>query len=363
MGKDDRFKKTKRVILHVDLDAFFASVEMKRHPELKGRPVVVGGTGDPTKRGVVSAASYEARKFGIKSGMPLRTALRKCPDAVFLPVDFKTYEEVSERFKEILRRYSSLVESFGLDEAFLELEPSAGEDVTARAVERAKEIKRTIRRELGITASVGIAPNKLLAKLAGGMKKPNGLFVIREENVKDILENLPVRRLWGVGEKTEKRLREMGVKTVGELARLPRLYLERNFGPVFGRMLYEHSRGIDDSPVIPFFEPHSMSREVTFEADTGDMYIIRETLYALAEDVVKRLRREGFKGKKVTIKIRYGDFHTITRSKTLGEVTSSFNDVWIAVSRLLDEVDLSRKVRLVGVKISDLEKRKHREMR
>ncbi len=345
-----------RVVIHIDMDAFFASVELKRRPELAGRPVVVGGSGDPASRGVVSAASYEARRYGIRSGTPLKRAARLCPEAVFLPVDFEAYERESERFMAILREYTDLVESFGLDEAFVELRVGRDEDPLERSVSVAREIKRRVREELGLSCSVGVAPNKLLAKLASGMRKPDGFFVIRKEEVTRVLRNMDVRRLWGVGPKTEKRLHFLGIRTIGDLAGVPLQHLVGNFGPVLGRMLHEHARGIDDSPVVPFHEPGSMSREVTFERDTGDLYFIKETLYELTKDVVKRLREEGYRAGNVTIKVRYADFQTITRSSTFPSPTESMNDIWIKVLELLGRVDLAKKVRLVGVKVAGLEK-------
>jgi DNA polymerase-4 len=349
---------SERAVIHVDMDAFFASVELKRRPELVGKPVIVGGGGDPTKRGVVSAASYEARKYGVKSGMPLRTAFRLCPGAVFLPVDFEQYEKESLRFMEIVRSYTPIVESFGLDEAFLEVKGEDRRDAFQRALDTAREVKRRVREEIGLTCSVGIAPNKLLSKLASEMKKPDGFFVIKEKDIEKTLKDLPVRRLWGVGPETEKRLKFLGIKTIGELKNVPRLHLERNFGPAFGRTLFEHSRGIDNSPVVPFHEPNSISREVTFEEDTKDTYLLKETLYELTKDVVGRLRLEGYRGRTVTIKIRYSDFETITRSHTIAELTDSTDDIWTSVLDLFNKVEFPKELRLVGVKVSGLMKRK-----
>ncbi|MBI5327828.1 MAG: DNA polymerase IV [Deltaproteobacteria bacterium] len=338
-----------RFLIHIDMDAFFASVELKKHPELKGKPVIVGGDGDPTKRGVVSAASYEARKFGIRSGMPLRTASKRCPQAVFLPVDFEAYENESEKFMTIIREYTSLIESFGLDEAFMDVT-----ECSKSALDIAREIKKRIKEELGLTASVGIAPNKLLAKMASEMNKPNGFTVIREKDIIKILSPLSVRKLWGVGEKTEKRLHELGIKTIGELAKLPVQHLEVNFGKSFGRMLYEYSHGMDDSPVVPFYEPSSFSREVTFQQDTRDLYLIKETLFELAKDVTDGMKYDKYKAKTVTLKIRYKDFHTITRAKSVEEPSDSFNDIWTAALGVLNKIDFQKEVRLVGVKVSGL---------
>jgi DNA polymerase-4 len=343
-----------RAVIHIDLDSFFASVEIKKKPEIKGLPVVVGADGDPTKRGVVSAASYEARKFGIKAAMPLRQAKKLCPGAVFLPVDFAAYEEVSENFMAILRDYSPLVESFGLDEAFIEVLADPGADPYKHALALSSEMKARVKRELGLTASVGVGPNKLLAKMCSEVTKPDGYFVLEEKEVEKFLRDLPVRKLWGVGAKTENRLKELGINTVGELARTPVTHIVRNFGPTIGRSLHEHARGVDDSPVVPFYEPESMGREVTFEEDAADFHILRETLYALTEDVVARLKAAGDKAGAVTIKVRFNNFHTLTRSGTMEEPTHSLNDIWAVALRLLEGVDLVRPVRLVGVKLSGL---------
>jgi len=343
-----------RAVIHIDLDSFFASVEIKRRPELKGRPVVVGADGDPAKRGVVSAASYEARRFGVKAAMPLRQAKKLCPEAVFLPVDFAAYEEVSEKFMAILRDYSTLVESFGLDEAFIEVLADPGADPFRHALALSAEMKARVKRELGLTASVGVAPNKLLAKMCSEVKKPDGYFVLEEGGVEKFLRDLPVRKLWGVGAKTEKRLKDIGINTVGELARTPVSHIEKYFGPVIGKGLHEHARGIDDSPVVPFYEPESMGREVTFEEDAADFYILKETLYALTEDVTARLKTAGCKARTVTIKVRFSNFRTVTRSHTLEEPTDSMNDIWGAALKLLEGVDMERPVRLVGVKVSGL---------
>lgn len=344
-----------RAVIHIDLDSFFASVEIKRRPELKGRPVVVGADGDPAKRGVVSAASYEARRFGIKAAMPLRQAKKLCPEAVFLPVDFAAYEEVSEKFMAILREYSQLVESFGLDEAFVEVLADPGGDPFKHALALSREMKDRVKRELGITASVGVAPNKLLAKMCSEVKKPDGYFVLGEGEVEKFLRDLPARKLWGVGAKTEKRLKDIGISTVGELARTPVEHIEKYFGPVIGRSLHEHARGVDESPVVPFYEPESMGREVTFEEDAADFHMLKETLYALTEDVTARLKAAGGKARTVTIKVRFSNFKTITRSHTTEEPTNSLNDIWSVALKLLEGVDMVRPVRLVGVKVSGLE--------
>lgn len=348
----------KRAVIHIDLDAFFASVELKKRPELKGRPVIVGADGDPAKRGVVSAASYEARAFGVFPGMTLKKALKLCPQAVFLPVDFESYEKESEGFMSILTEYSPLVESFGLDEAFIEVMADEGGDPFPHAIDIAGEIRKRVNDELRLSSSVGVGPNKLLARLASEMKKPGGFFIIREDEAERVLRDLPVARLWGVGAKTGKRLNDLGVYTIGEISKTPLRHLERNFGTDTGRTLHEHSKGIDANPVVPFHESGALSREVVFEEDTPDQHVVKETLYALTEDVVARLKRLGCKGKSVAIKIRYSDFKTVSKSATLDTESDSLNDIRTTALRLLDASGFPKPVRLVGVKVAGLKGRK-----
>ncbi|NUO08899.1 MAG: DNA polymerase IV [Candidatus Brocadia sp.] len=249
-----------RQILHIDMDAFFAAVEQKRHPELTGKPLVIGGNGDPTKRGVVSTASYEARKFGIHSAMPLRTAYQRCPHAVFLPVDYEEYSRVSQEIKGILRESSPIMEDVGIDEAFLDISRT-----DKPAEEIAQEIKRKIRQETGLTCSIGIAPNKLLAKIASDMQKPDGLTIITGADIEGRIWPLTVKKLPGIGPKTEAYLNAMGINTIGELASLSLDELIERLGESHGRYLYEASRGIDESPLITHWEPKSASKEITFE--------------------------------------------------------------------------------------------------
>ncbi|MBI5826555.1 MAG: DNA polymerase IV [Deltaproteobacteria bacterium] len=347
----------KRAVIHIYLDAFFVSVEVKRRPGIKGRPIVVGADGDPEKRGAVSAASYDARAFGVDPGMTLKKARKLCPEAVFLPVDFESYEKESERFFSILMEYSPIVESFGLDEAFIEVLPHDGGDPFPHAIEIAGEIKKRVDGALGLSSSVGVAPNKLLARLAGEMDKPGGLYVLMADEAGRILKDLPVARLRGVGQKTGKRLNGLGIYTVGEISKTPLQYLERNFGSHIGKALYEHSRGIDQSPVVPFHEPNALSREVVFEGETDDQYIIKETLYALAGDIVARLKGLGCRGKDVAIKISYSDFETVSRSTALDTESDSLNDIWTAALKLLDASGPHKPVRLVGVKVAGLKGR------
>lgn len=341
----------KRAIVHVDMDAFFAAVEEQRHPEYRGKPLVVGGRGDPHERGVVSTANYEARKFGIHSAMPLRLAYRKCSQCIFLPVDFEKYIEVSRRFKAILRDYASLMESWGLDEAYLDV-TGAGRS----AVEIAMEIKARIKKELGLTCSVGVAPNKLLAKMASSLNKPNGLTVLKSREIHRVIAPLRVSSLLWVGPKTTARLKDMGIGTVGELQEVSMDKLIQTFGPAVGQMLYNSSRGIDESPVVPFHEAKSLGHETTFQVDTKDMKVIRGVLSEFAKYLAEDLRKEGFKGKTVTVKIRYKNFSTHTHAHSLPRETSSQIKIYETALEALKKFEFEREVRLVGLRISNLRK-------
>ncbi|MEP9409790.1 MAG: DNA polymerase IV [Candidatus Brocadia sp.] len=340
-----------RRILHIDMDAFFAAVEQKRNPELIGKPLVIGGSGDPTERGVVSTASYEARKYGIHSAMSLRTAYKLCPHAVFLPVDYKEYSRVSGKIKDILREFCPIMQDVGIDEAFLDISQI---DQPSEAI--AKEIKIKIKRQTGLTCSIGIAPNKLLAKIASDMQKPDGLTIITESDIESRIWPLPVRKLWGVGPKTETYLKEMGVETIGQLASLPVDTLIERFGESQGKYLYEASRGIDESPLITHWEPKSMSREVTFQSDTGNWQSIARTLAELTREVANDMKQSGYTGRTVTVKVRFSDFETHTRAKTLIKPTNAVNEIRTAAFECLRRFELKKKVRLVGVRVGELEK-------
>ena len=335
----------------MDMDAFFAAVEQKRNPELIGKPVVIGGNGDPTKRGVVSTASYEARKFGVHSAMPLRTAYKLCPHATFLPVDYSEYSRISKIIKDILREFSPVMQDVGIDEAFLDI-PQTGKP----AEEIVKGIKKRIREETGLTCSIGIAPNKLLAKIASDMQKPDGLTVITEDDLERLIWPLPVRKLIGVGPKTEAYLKAMGIDTIGKLASLPLDELIERVGNSFGNYLYNASRGIDESPLVTHWEPKSSSRETTFQNDVDKWQTIAKTLAELTKDVVNDMKRNGYKGKTVTVKLKFSDFETHTRAKTLGAFTDSFEEIKRAAFECLGRVELAKKVRLIGVRIGNLEK-------
>lgn len=333
----------------MDMDAFFAAVEEKRHPELRGKPVVIGGSGDPTKRGVVSTASYEARKYGIHSALPLRTAYKLCPRAFFLPVDYEEYARVSHIIKNTLKEVSPVMEDVGIDEAFLDISEAdrSSEDI-------AREIKRRVQEETGLTCSVGIAPNKLLAKIASDMQKPDGLTIIGEKDIENRIWPLPVRKLWGVGPKTEAGLRGLEINTIGELASMPLERLVENYGESYGHYLYEASRGIDESPLVTHWEPKSVSRETTFQVDTDDWQTIAKTIAALVQEVVEDIRQRGYKGKTVTLKVRFSDFKTYTRAGTVDTPTDLVDEIRKAAFYCLKRIELTKKVRLIGVRITHL---------
>jgi DNA polymerase-4 len=333
------------------MDAFFAAVEQMRHPDLVGKPVIIGGAGDPTMRGVVSTASYEARKYGIHSAMPLQRAYRLCPEAIFLPVDYDEYMRVSEKIKDILRRFTPLIENVGIDEAFLDIT-----DIDMESEEVAKKIKERIKKEVGLTCSIGIGPNKLIAKIASDMKKPDGLTIISEEDIRGTIWPLPARKLWGVGPKTERRLNEMGILTIGDLTSVPLESLTEEFGKSYGNYLYESSRGVDESPVITYWEPKSISRETTFQIDTDNWNVIAKNLAELTRDVVDTMKESGYKGKTVTVKIRFSDFNTYTKAKTLDDFSDSLEIIRKAAFEALGRIELKKKVRLVGVRVSSLKK-------
>lgn len=344
-------EKKERRIIHVDMDAFFASIEQKRHPELRGKPVIVGGRGNPFSRGVVSAASYEARAYGIRSAMPLREAYRRCPHAIFLPVDFEEYERVSRKIMNILRTYTDILEPVSLDEAFLDVS-----HIERAPVDIARDIKKKIKEETGLTASIGIGPNKLIAKIASDMDKPDGLTEIKKEDIPAKIFPLPVSRLWGVGKKTEKRLQEMGIYTIGDLAHTPLERLILTFGKIIGYSLYQHAHGIDYSPVITTWERKSISREVTYQRDMQDMEVIKHTITYLAQDISTSLMEEGYRGRTVTLKIRFKDFTTHTRSKTLPCYIFTDEKIRDIAYELLSRFKWDKKVRLVGIRISNLKK-------
>jgi DNA polymerase-4 len=283
-----------RRIVHIDMDAFFAAIEQKQHPELAGRPVVIGGHGDPTERGVVSTASDEARRYGLRSGMPLRTAYRLCPNAVYLPVDVDTYAEVSTQGKSILHEFSGVCEDSGLDEAFLDTS-----DLKEPSEHIGRAIKQRIKAATGLSCSVGIGPNKLLAKLASEMEKPDGLTVLTEADIEPRVWPLPVRKLLGVGPRPAARLAALGVTTIGDLAAIPLADLQLHFGDAHGRYLHDAARGIDESPLITTWEPRSIGRQITFQKDISDGRALTKALNKLVETVVADAREQRYRASSV----------------------------------------------------------------
>jgi DNA polymerase-4 len=342
---------TRRYILHLDVDAFYASVEEILDPSLEGRPVIVGAR--PEQRGVVASASYAARAFGVRSAMPTAQALRLCPQAIVLPPRHKVYREYSAQMMAILSEYSPLIEPLSMDEAFLDV--TGCQARWGSPEELAHQVQGRLEVELGLSASIGLAANKLVAKIASGLEKPRGFVVVPHGREAEFLAPLPVEKLWGVGEVTARSLHEMGVYTIGQLAQLPAAQLEARFGRR-GRDLYRQARGMDDSPVVTEREEKSLSREVTFAEDIGDRQVLRKTLLSLSEDVARRLRKQGLQGRTVKLKLRYADFSTLTRQVTMDVPTDLEQVIFDQAVRLLEKAwDKRRKVRLIGVGVSKFE--------
>lgn len=337
------------MILHVDMDAYYASVEERDQPQLKGKPVIVGGSAD--KRGVVSAANYEARKYGVHSAMPMVTALRKCPGAIVMPTRMSHYAAISKQIREIFYRFTPIIEPLSLDEAFLDVEGCEG--LFGSPEQMAVQIKQTILDETQLVASVGVAPNKFLAKIASDLDKPDGLVVVDPDRVLEFLEPLPISRLWGIGKVSQKSLHTVGIQTVGQVRQLSPEALTGKFGEV-GARLWKLAHGIDNRRVVPDREAKSISHETTFAIDVGDIEILRAWLLELTEQVGRRLRRSDLKAKTINLKLRFSNFETITRAKSVAEPTQSTNRIWEIASELLDRVNREREVRLIGVGVSNI---------
>ena len=342
-----------KTILHVDLDAFFAAVEQRDHPELRGKPVIVGG-GGPDERGVVSAASYEARKFGVHSAMPLRTAGRLCPQGVFLPVDGRRYQEASRRVMAILRRFTPLVQPISIDEAFLDV--TASRALFGDGEQIGRVIRAAVHDEVGLTASVGVATTKLVAKIASDLRKPDALVVVPPGGEAAFLAPLPISRLWGVGEKTALVLRDYGVQTIGDLAALPPDALERRFGR-HGAALVERARGIDPDPVATGEPAKSVGHEHTFGHDTAEREVIERALLGMADGVAWRLRAAGIRASTITLKLRDSSFTTISRQTTLGVPADLTEPIYDAAHQLLLRELHGQRIRLVGVTASNFRDR------
>ncbi len=337
-------------VLHVDMDAFFASVEVRRRPELAGTPVIVGGAGN---RGVVTSATYEARRYGVHAAMPTSRALRLCPTATVLPGDVALYAEVSRSVMALFRSITPLVEPLSLDEAFLDVS-GAGRRL-GDAVAIGEYLRARVFDEQGITCSVGVAGTKFVAKLASTAAKPDGLLVVRPAEVMAFLHPLPVGALWGVGAKTEEVLLRLGLRTVGDLAHVPVRTLQRAVGPAAGAHLHELSWGRDPRRVVPDEPERSTGHEETFGTDVDDPAVIHRELLRLSERTAGRLRSGGWLARTVTIKVRFADFATITRSRTLDVATDVGQEVYDTARALFDALGLDRaRIRLVGVRAERL---------
>ncbi len=331
------------------MDAFYPAVEVLDNPALKGRPVIVGGT---SKRGVVSSASYEARKFGVHSAQPIAKAVRLCPDGIFLPVRMKRYKEISEQVFEIFRRFTPLVEPLSIDEAFLDVTGST--HLFGDPVEIAKKIKQTIVRETGLTVSAGVAPSKFVAKIASDMEKPDGLTVVPPDRVREFLDPLPIKKMWGVGKATQESLRRLNVKTFRDLSRVPVKLLERRFGK-HGMKMHLLSMGIDERAVVPDQDVKSIGHEETFSHDISDIGAVKKKLLSLADRVARRVRRKKITGRTLTLKVKYDDFVQVTRSATLPKPTDDGPEIYSIACGLLEKTDAGKRpVRLLGISLSKL---------
>jgi len=337
------------------MNSFFASVEQQCNPSLRGKPVAVGGPAG--SRSVVSAASYDARPFGVHSAMPVMEALSKCPELVLVSGDMRKYVDVSHRVFRICGEYTDLMEVYSIDECFMDVTPTMHLFDGAKNI--AREVKRRIREDLGLTCSIGIGPNKTLAKLAAGMQKPDGLIEIQPGQVRDLLENLPVEELHGIGDKIGAKLRSMGISTAGALGRTPRERLKRYFG-IYGEILHDMGNGAYDPAIIPCFDQpdmKSIGHSRTLSKNTRDWNVLSRNLLRLSEMVGRRLREQGFSGRTVTLVVRYSDMHTFTRRRSIHEhIDDGYAIYEIALSILREQVSDKRAIRLVGVCVSNLAK-------
>jgi DNA polymerase-4 len=337
-----------RKIIHIDMDAFYASVEQRDDPSLRGRPVVVGGP--PEDRGVVAAASYEARTYGIRSALPMRTALRLCPHVIRVSADFDRYRDVSRGLHEILHEHTDLVEPLSLDEAYLDVTWNKQDIPFGHRV--ARMIKSEIRRRLQLTASAGVAPSKFIAKIASDLEKPDGLVTIMPHQIRAFLDPLPVERIPGIGKVTREQFHELGIETIAQLAQMDEADLASRFRGR-GRHLHLRAQGIDDDPVKPEREPRQLSSETTFPTDVFDQDQMQYAVHDLARGVAGRLRRRSLRGRVVTLKARYPDFETVTRSLTGGLYLDTVPPVFDIALRLLHRTDAERRgVRLLGIAVS-----------
>jgi DNA polymerase IV len=339
-----------RKIIHVDMDAFYASVEQRDNPEYRGKPVIVGGT--PQQRGVVAACSYEARKFGIKSAMSTAKALLLCPKAILLPPRFDAYEHVSRHINKIFHEYTDLVEPLSLDEAFLDVTVNKRKEPLATKI--AKDIKRKIFVRTKLTASAGVSYNKFLAKVASGFKKPDGLTVVTPQKAAEFIDKLHISQFYGVGQVTEKKMISLGIKNGADLKSQSKEFLTRHFGKA-GAFFYDLARGIDDRPVEPDWERKSIGKETTFSRDIDDKTEMMRVLTELAWEIEGWMKNNRQKAKTVTLKVKYFDFQGITRSHTLPSYIYKANDIMEHIPLLMKKTEAGKKkVRLLGISLSHL---------
>ncbi len=331
------------MILHIDMDAFYASVEQLDNPWLRGKCVIVGGT---SNRGVVSASSYEARRFGVRSAMPIFQARKKCPDGVFIPPRMARYKEISQKIMAILRDFSPQVEVVSIDEAYMDI--SGNRRLHGQPETVARDIKNTIKEKLGLTCSVGLAPVKFLAKVASDMNKPDGLTIIQPWEMAQFINSLPVQKVPGVGKKTNLQLASMGIKTLGDVNKFPPKMLLDGLGK-FGQRLIELASGRDHSAVTPWSPHKSVSSERTLAEDTLDKKVLHQYLLQQSEEVARQLRKEGVKARTITLKIKHADFRQYTRSRTISSPTRSSETIYQHAAKLLDNYALTQKIRLIGV--------------
>ncbi|WP_129713698.1 DNA polymerase IV [Pedobacter sp. SYP-B3415] len=340
-----------RKIIHIDMDAFYASVEQRDFPEYRGKAIVVGGP--PESRGVVTTASYEARKFGVKSAMPCAQAAKLCPHALFVPPRFEAYKKVSQEIRAIFRRYTDLIEPLSLDEAYLDV--TSDKMNIGSAIDVARHIKDAIKNELSLTASAGVSVNKFLAKIASDLQKPDGLTFIGPSRVAAFMEKLPVEKFFGVGKVTAAKMKAMGLHTGADLLKLTEAELRFRFGKT-GSFYFQVVRGIDNRPVQPDRETKSVAAEDTFNEDTSDLVQLKAVLKRLAEIVAGRVARNGLKGKTLTLKIKFADFRQITRSRTQEQVFTLAGPITETAAELLEKaVDGQEKIRLLGISLSNFQ--------
>lgn len=338
-----------RKIIHIDMDAFYASIEQRDNPEFRGKPLAVGYPGE---RGVVAAASYEARKYGVRSAMASKTAWARCPHIIFVPARFDVYREVSAQIMEIFQDYTELVEPLSLDEAYLDVTNNHYDIPSATII--AREIKRRIRETTGLTASAGVSVNKFLAKIASDYRKPDGLFVVTDREAEAFVEQLPVEQFWGVGKVTAEKMHRLGIRTGADLKLRNEAELVWHFGKA-GHTYYQNARAIDERRVTPDRIRKSIGAENTFLVDLDDMGELQSQLRIIAEEVWRRVSKRDFYGRTVTLKIKYADFTQITRSKTLAGFVNDFDLFWSTGKELLSIIDTSeKKIRLMGLTISNI---------